>query len=217
MSTPEIDERARTMHGDSPRRPRPLLAGGVAAAVLLLLAACGDGAPVEPPPAAPTWIILVPDSVRFTYIGERVRAQVRVQRAAELAGGREVGWSSTDTAVFTVDAEGEVTARANGAAALVAELAGLRDTARVRVRQEAARIEVLAGDGQRGAAGLELLDVVHVRLTDAGGTLLAVHAFPDFDASGDGGRVSRTLGNSNTYEKWVRWTLGPAPGPQSLL
>ncbi|MCY4571418.1 MAG: hypothetical protein OXF01_01350, partial [Gemmatimonadetes bacterium] len=46
---------------------------------------------------------------------------------------------------------------------------------------------------------------------------LAVHAFPDFDASGDGGRVSRTLGNSNTYEKWVRWTLGPAPGPQSLL
>ena len=215
MSTPEIDERARTLRGNSPRRPLMLLAGGVAAAVLLLLAACGDGAPVDPPPAAPTWIILVPDSVRFTYIGERVRAQVRVQRAAELAGGREVRWSSTDTAVFTVDAEGEVTARANGAAALVAELAGLRDTARVRVRQEAARIEVLAGDGQRGGAGLELLDVVRVRLTDAGGTLLAVHAFLDFHASRDGGRVSRTVGSA--HERWARWTLGPAPGPQSLL
>ena len=188
----------------------------LAVSALLLPAACGDGATVEPPPSAPTWILLVPDSLRFTYLGERVRAQVRVQRVPELVGGREVRWSSTDTAVFTVDVEGEVTARANGEAALVAEVMGLRDTARVRVRQEAARIEVLAGEGQRGPAGLELLDPVHVRMTDAGGTLLAVEAFVDYDASAHGGRVSRKVGNPTTYEKWARWTLGPAPGPQSL-
>lgn len=196
------------------RSPLRVLAGCVTAAVLLL-AGCGDGAPVDPPPAAPTWILLVPDSLRFTYLGERVRAQVRVQRAPALLGGREVMWSSTDTAVFTVDAEGEVTARANGEAALVAGLMGLRDTARVRVRQEAARIEVLAG-GQRGPPGLELLDPVHVRVTDAGGTLLAVHSFLDFDASAHGGRA-RTVGNSTPGEQWALWTLGPAPGPQTLV
>lgn len=197
------------------RHPLKLLAGGVAAAVPLLLAACGDGAPVDPPPPAPTWIALVPDSLRFTYLGERVRAQVRVQHAPELLGGGEVEWSSTDTAVFTVDAEGEVTARANGEAALVAGLMGLRDTARVRVRQEASLIEVLGGGGQRGAAGLELLDPLHLRLTDAGGTLMAVHAFVDFDASAHGGRMSFV--GQKPHQVLARWVLGPAPGPQSLL
>ena len=182
----------------------------------LLLAACGDGAPVDPTPPAPTWIALVPDSLRFTYLGERVRAQVRVQRVLDLVGGTEVTWSSTDTTIFTVDLEGEVTARANGEAALVAEVMGLRDTARVRVRQEAARIEVVAGGGQRGPAGLELLDPVQVRMTDAGGTLLAVWAFVDFDASAHGGRVSLAVGDPKPYEVWARWTLGPTPGPQSL-
>ena len=196
-----------------------LLAGGVAAAAPLLLAACGDGAPVDPPPPAPTWIALVPDSLRFTYLGERVRAQVRVQRVPELLGGREVEWSSTDTAVFTVDAEGEVTARANGEAALVAGMTGLRDTARVRVRQEASRIEVLGGGGQRGPPGHELPEPVHVRLTDAGGTLMAVRAFVDFDASAHGGQAHRNVlvPEYKPYESWARWTLGRAPGPQSLL
>lgn len=199
------------------RHPLKLLAGGVAAAAPLLLAACGDGAPVDPPPPAPTWIALVPDSLRFTYLGERVRAQVRVQRVPELLGGREVEWSSTDTAVFTVDAEGEVTARANGEAALVAGMTGLRDTARVRVRQEASRIEVLGGGGQRGPPGHELPEPMHVRLTDAGGALMAVHAFVDFDASAHGGQAHKRVGDPTTYEVWARWTLGRAPGPQSLL
>ncbi len=199
-------------------RPVRAWAGGATVAGLLL-AACGDGAPVDPPPPAPTWILLVPDSLRFTYLGERVRAQVRVQRVPDLVGGTEVNWSSTDAAVFTVDAEGELTARANGEAALVAEVKGLRDTARVRVRQEAARIEVVAGGGQRGPAGLELLDPVQVRMTDAGGALLAVRPFVDFDASAHGGRAWRgvVVRDPKPYEAWAKWALGPAPGPQSLV
>ena len=67
-----------------------------------------------------------------SYFGERARFEVKLQRDPNLHGGREVKWSSTDTAVFTVDAEGVVAARANGEAGLVAELMGLHDTAQVR-------------------------------------------------------------------------------------
>ena len=150
----------------------------------LVLGGCGDGAPVEPPPSAPRWIAVVPDSLRLTYIGERVRVQARIQRDPKVYGGREVKWSSTDTAVFTVDAEGEVTARTNGVAGLAAELIGLHDTAYVRVRQEAAQIEVLGGAGQRGPAGVQLTEPVEVRLFDAGGTLLIPWTYADFDAVG---------------------------------
>lgn len=188
----------------------------LAFALPVLLAACGDSAPVEPPPAAPRWIEVVPDSLHLTYIGERVRMQARIQRDPKLYEGREVKWSSTDTSVITVDAEGEVTALANGEAGLAAELIGFHDTAYVRVRQLAAELEVLGGH-QRGGAGLPLLEPVGVRATDAGGTLLLWSLPVDFDASADGGRLSRRRWYTHRDgEAWAEWTLGPGAGAQTL-
>ena len=122
-----------------------------AAAVLLApsLSGCGD-APAGPLQEEPRWVTLVPDSVRLAHIGERARFQVRVGRDPELRSGGVVKWISTDTAVFTVDADGEVTARGNGLAELVAELQPhVLDRAPVRVEQRAAVLEVVGGGRAR--------------------------------------------------------------------
>lgn len=210
MKTPEKEA---AMHGFT--RPVPVRAFAVA--LPLLLAACGDGTPAELPPPAPRWIAVVPDSLHLTYLGERVRVQARIQRDPKLYGGREVKWSSTDTSVITVNEEGEVTALTNGEAGLAAELIGMHDTAYVEVRQLGARMEVLGG-GQQGGAGLPLIERVGVRVTDAGGTLVRWYLPVDFDASVDGGRVSRRRGSVfRDGEAWTEWTLGPGAGPQTLL
>lgn len=213
-----IDGTERRRRAGDPRTGRTLGVLGrwwAAAAVLLApsLSACGDE-PAEPLQEAPRWIEVMPDSVRLTYIGERVDFQVRLHRDSRLYGGTDVKWSSTDTTVLTVGVNGEVTARDNGEARLAAEFRGFHDTAYVRVRQEAAELEILGGDNQRGAPGHPLADSVGVRLIDAGGTVLSISTHVHFDASGHGGRTRHLAGPRG--EEWVVWTLGPVPGPQTL-
>ncbi len=182
-------------------------------AVLPGLGACGGDAPVEPPPDAPRWVTLVPDSARLTYIGERARFQVRLGRDPELLSGSVVRWSSTDTSVFTVDGDGEVTARGNGLAELVAEYRPhIRDSAPVRVEQETVALDVL-GDGQRAGAGLALPGPVGVRLFDAGGTVVAWPTRVRFEVGEGSGSadpaeaLSDSLGAARTV-----WTMGAVPG-----
>ena len=77
-----------------------------------------------------------PDSVTLAYIGETAVFTVEVTGYKWNAKAR---WESADTEVFTVDSAGEVTARGNGRAVLVARPGNIpKATAVVRVEQQVA-------------------------------------------------------------------------------
>ena len=222
MTTPEFVAFAETaVHPVRPapeRRPEPFrrrqrraeLALGV-----LLLAACGDGAPpVDPgPPPTPQFLSVSPDSLRLTHFGEtaRVRASIRPEPP-----GTAVKWSSTDSSVVVVDADGVVTAVANGEAGVVGEVGPLRDTVGVLVWQVIGALE-LVGDGQRAGAGRPLRERVGIRMLDAGGSLIVrARLRVRFDASADGGRADPAEVRAMADEARTEWTLGPGAGPQTL-
>ena len=108
----------------------------------------------------------------LTHIGQTMRFTATQTGDAGTGGAAMLLWESRDTAVFTVDASGLVTARGNGTAQLVASVGRLWDLAIVRVAQEAAVLEPF-GQGQQVLAGLTPPKPVGVRLADAGGTPVA--------------------------------------------
>ena len=175
----------------------------VAALLLAALASCDSDPVGEPEPT----LQIVPDSVTLTHIGHRFAFSVR--------GGEVVRWNSRNLAVFTVDADGTVTARGNGTAQVQAWTPESSDHALVRVRQLADLLEAF-GEGQRAAAGLSLIEPVGVRVLDAGGAPVSGVAVR-FEVDLGGGRVefAEVLSDS-TGLAGVDWTLGPEPGPQAL-
>ena len=109
------------------------------AGMAMLVLSCGDGT-VEPPalPPAPvaTTVTVDPDSATLTALGATVRftAEVRDQNGQVMAGVT-VAWASSDASVATVDASGQVTAAANGAATITATTGSVSGTAAVTVAQ----------------------------------------------------------------------------------
>ena len=186
--------------------PRAGTLGLVPAAAALLLAALGscDSDPVvEPEPA----LEIVPDSVTLTHIGHQFAFRVR--------GGEAVRWNSRDLAVFTVDADGTVTARGNGTAQVQAWTPESSDHALVRVRQLADVLDAF-GEGQRAAAGLSLIEPVGVRVLDAGGAPVAGTTVR-FEPGADDATVEpREAQTDSAGVASARWTLGSDPGPYTL-
>ncbi|WP_420636415.1 choice-of-anchor B family protein [Candidatus Palauibacter sp.] len=128
------------------KRPVRILASGLA---LLAVLSCGDNPtdPVTPPdppePPRPASISISPATVELSALGETVRltAEIRDQFGSPFQGA-QVTWSSSDTAVATVDAGGLVTAVANGEAAVTATSDEANATVQVSVRQFAASVAV---------------------------------------------------------------------------
>ncbi len=179
-----------------------------AALFLAALGSCDSDPVVEPEPA----LRIVPDAVTLTHIGEQFSFSVE---GGGGPGAGQVRWTSRDAAVFTVDADGTVTARGSGVAQLRAWTPVTSDLARVEVRQAAAALDPF-GEGQRAAAGLALLEPVGVRVLDAGGTPVSGAAVA-FEAGGGHGRVEPAVAQSDsTGLASATWTLGPMPGPQML-
>ncbi len=177
----------------------------VAAAALFLaaLGSCDSDPVVEPEPP----LEIVPDSVTLTHIGHQFAFTVR---------GREtVRWNSRDLDVFTVDADGTVTARGNGTAQVQAWTPESSDHALVRVRQSAAGLEAF-GEEQRAAAGLSLIEPVGVRVLDSGGAPVSGAAVRFEPASGDGRVDPGEVQTDSTGVAAAFWTLGPEPGPHTL-
>ena len=183
----------------------------VAAAALFLaaLGSCDSDPVVEPEPS----LDIEPDSVTLTHIGQRLAFAVR-------GGGlglNPVRWTSRDTTVFAVDADGVVTARGNGTAGLLAERDREWDQAFVWVEQAAASLETVGG-GQEAVIGVPLRRPVGVRLLDAGGTPVWVSATVRFDASAHGGTASPPEVTSDSAGMaWTEWTLGGVLGSQTLV
>ncbi len=182
----------------------------VAAALFMaVLGSCDSDPVVEPEPA----LEIVPDSLTLTHIGHQFVFSVR----GGGPGSGAVRWSSRDTTVFVVDADGAVTARGNGTAGLLAERARQWDQALVQVEQTAASLEKV-GDGQEAVAGIPLWRPVGVRLLDAGGTPVSVSATVRFDASAHGGTANPPEARSDSSGMaWTEWTLGGTPGSQTLV
>lgn len=102
---------------------------------LSVLAGCGEEEPTAPPPDPPraTELSISPPSVTLTTIGETATftASIADQNGAPFSG--TVTWTSDAPQVFTVDANGTVTAVGNGSGTVTAAHANLSATASVTV------------------------------------------------------------------------------------
>ncbi|MCY3546423.1 MAG: leucine-rich repeat protein [Gemmatimonadetes bacterium] len=186
------------------------MAVAAAALFLAVLGSCDSDPVVEPVPS----LQIVPDSLTLTHIGHQFAFSIRG------GGGPESGavrWSSRDTTVFVVDAEGMVTARGNGTAGLLAERGRQWSQALVRVEQAAAALETV-GDGQEAVVGIPLWRPVGVRLLDAGGTPVSAAKTVRFDASAYGGTANPAETPSDSAGMaWTEWTLGEVLGSQTMV
>ena len=130
----------RKRRGDGgPGRNAGFMTSAMALAGILLVLSCGDGAvePAPPPPApVATTVTVSPASATLTALEEtaRLTAEVRDQNGQVMAGAT-VAWSSSDASVAAVDASGQVTASANGAATITATAGSVSGTAEVTVAQ----------------------------------------------------------------------------------
>ncbi len=192
------------------------LAGGT------LATACGDD-PVAPPPppppepARPTSIAVEPSSATLTSLGETAvfRATVKDQRGAAFPG--TVTWSSSDEAVFTVDAGGRATAVANGSGAVTAIFQSLSATAAVEVAQEAASLDVVSGGGQMADLETPLPEPVVVRVTDARGSPVAGATVVFTPGEGHGTVDPAEAVTDGEGLARTSWTLGKTVGEQTLV
>ena len=124
------------MGGASTANPRRwILRGrrvwGAAAAIggVVTLAGCGGDSATEPEPPRAAAISVSPESVELMAVGETARftAGITDQFGATFQG--TVSWSSGAPDVFTVDANGVVTAVANGSGTVQASFQTLSATA----------------------------------------------------------------------------------------
>ena len=128
--------------------------GTLAAPTLVLIGmlavGCDSEVPAELEPSRPASIAISPDSAGFSSLGETLAFTASVTDQYGWAFEATVAWSSSDPSVFTVDANGAVTAAENGTGALTASFQSLSATAVVTVKQVAALIEAVSVNSGNG-------------------------------------------------------------------
>ncbi|MBI4408453.1 MAG: Ig-like domain-containing protein [Gemmatimonadetes bacterium] len=87
-------------------------------------------------------IVLTPDSLRFDALGDSARLQASVADRFGNAVTTTVGWSSSDSTIASIDAQGLVRSRKEGQATVTATADTARRQARVTVTQTIASITV---------------------------------------------------------------------------
>lgn len=99
--------------------------------------------PTTPAPPVPTRITITPASATLNAIGQTVQLRASVVDANNNAiPGATVSWTSANTAVATVSAQGLVTAVANGSTQVSARSGNLTGQANVTVAQTASRVTI---------------------------------------------------------------------------
>ncbi|WP_420125609.1 Ig-like domain-containing protein [Longimicrobium sp.] len=209
------------------------------AASLLLLAACADDVPSATPPddalaARQTGVQLVLVSggaqvgVPGHALAEPVVVRVLDRRGTPVAGARvnflaEAGGLAEPRQTDT-DADGYArttwTLLARGAQKLRAS--GVGGTVPVTATAQPGNGSTLtlvrmAGDGQRGTAGMRLPEDLQVRLLRDDGTAVA-RAPVTWRVTAGGGRVNSALtATTGAGDARVRWTLGAEPGVHTVV
>ena len=120
------------------RRHRTFIRLSAVLAAVALAKGCGDGdsptAPPTPESARPTTVTVRPATAELTALGATVQltAEVRDQNSRVMAGAA-VTWTSSASAVATVDASGLVTGVAGGVATITASAGSAQGTAAITV------------------------------------------------------------------------------------
>lgn len=185
--------------------------------LLLAVAACGQaGSEPDTGPPRPTQVIITPQSATLTYAGATAgfRARIIDQHGESFDG--TLTWSTSDPAIFTVAADGEVTATGNGTGTLTATIQDISGTASVIVDQLPFALVVASGDGQDGTADATLADPLVVRAVDAAGAPVEGLSVTFAAADGDGSADPATAETGADGLAQSSWTLGGGSGVQLL-
>ena len=194
----------------------------------LVATACGDpDSPAVPEPPRPAAIAVTPASAELVSLGERLTftATITDQYGAVFPG--TVAWSSSDEATFTVQADGAVTALANGAATLTATFEGTSTSAAVVVAQApASLIPVIGNTDNSGVApqdaGVVLVPAeanswpVAVRVLDTGGSPVPGVVVTFTPGEGHGTAAPETATTDEHGIAQAEWTPGAVDGTQTL-
>ena len=202
-----------------PTKPSVFRAALLTALTLAALAACGDstsGPDAQPDPPRAAAIAVSPESATLSSLGETATFTATVTDQYGAAFPATVTWSSSDPDVFSASSFGTVTAVANGSGTLTATFGALSATAQVAVQQSPASLVVTAGDAQEGTAGSPLPEPVVVRVVDAGGSPVPDVPVMFTAAEGHGSADPGSVVTDPVGLAGTSWTLGNAPGVQSL-
>lgn len=131
---------------------------------------------------------------------------------------RTVTWTSSNTAVVTIDANGLATSLLPGTSTITATSEGKSATANVTVVPgPATALTIVAGDAQTAAAGSLVATLPAVKVTDAFGNAVPGFTITFAVASGGG---TLTAGAATTNSSGIAtvgsWTLGTTIGPNTL-
>jgi GDSL-like lipase/acylhydrolase family protein/Big-like domain-containing protein len=136
----------------------------------------------------------------------------------QLTLNRTVTWTSSNTEVVSIDANGLATSLLPGESIITATSEGKSATAKVTVVPgPPTALAIVAGDGQTAAAGSPVATLPAVKVTDAFGNAVSGFAITFAVASGGGaltGGAAPT--NSSGIATVGSWTLGTTIGPNTL-
>ena len=187
------------------------------AAVRLGLAVVVVGCVLEFDPPPPASIVVSPGSATFTFLGESKTFTAAILDEDGNALEGTVAWTTDAPNVLSVNSSGVVTAVSNGTGTVRAVFEGVSGTAAVTVSQTPATIERVGGDAQTGSPGAPLIEPLVGRVLDAGAGPIA-GVVVSFSPAGGSGFVTPAMAATDAAgEAQASWTLGAAPGPQSVV
>jgi Leishmanolysin/Bacterial Ig-like domain (group 2) len=180
------------------------------------LHACGGGGGgIEP--GVPTDITVDPASVSFTALGQTEQLSPTVVDGQGTPLPDElVTWTTSDSAVANVTADGLVTAEGAGTAQVTASAGSVNTVVEVEVVQAPSQLQKVAGDGQAGTPGQMIAIRPAVAVKDATGNgVPGVQV--TFEVVSGGGSITggSTTTNSSGIAEVGGWTLG-STGPNVL-
>jgi hypothetical protein len=202
--------------GFGPRPPK-----APPAALVALALGLAAGCDLTAPDSRPETLVVSPGTVELDALGAALplRVVVRDQAGSPLPAVRAT-WEVEDPEVVEVDERGVVRARSGGETRIRARFGPAEGVATIMVRPRPAEVQVEAGADQTARAGDPLPTSLSLRLTDRLGTPLAGLPWTlDLQATGNhGGSALPSSGVTGPGgELELAWTLGPAPGVQSLV
>ena len=166
----------------------------------------------------PSSVTIAPASVVFGALSDTLLTARATDRNGNTVAIRRFAWSSGNASVASVDANGLVTAIANGTAVVTAAVAdNVSGTAIITVEQTAAGLQLVAGADQRGQAGTVLPETITVVVTDAGGSPVAGAAVTFEPTAGHGSADPRSTVSDAAGRASTTWTLGTTVGTQRLV
>lgn len=164
--------------------------------------------------SGPATLQVSPGSLNLTSIGESQKLNAAVvNQSGDTLPSAGLTWTSNNTAVVTVNAQGFVTAVGNGTTTVTAIVGSLSANVPVTVIQTASGV-TRQNDNQSATVNTQLAQPIQVTVRDAALNPMAgiqVTFTPNAGSVGTPSTVTNASGIASTT-----WTLGQTSGPQSV-